>query len=94
MYAFTNGGTTWVQIENGNGNCLRAGTNNMVKIENGPCLEGDNADAWSDVLIGPNDYQSFMWGDWMLVHGNVGGYKVWHAKPVSGDWTNRASYLT
>jgi hypothetical protein len=93
VYTFTNGGITWNQIENGNGNCLRAGTNNVVKIENGPCVHSDNADSWSGETLGPKDYQSYMWGDWMLVHGNMNGYKVLHAEPVSGDWTNWGALL-
>ena len=88
VYTFTNGGIAWDQVQNGNGNCLRAGTGNIVKIENGPCVQGDNADSWSSVPVGPKDLQSYMWGDWGLVHGTVNGYKVWHAEPVSGDWTN------
>jgi hypothetical protein len=74
------------QIQNGNGNCLRAGTGNVVKIENGPCAFSDPADWW----IGPpgNLLESEQYpADYMLVHGNVSGFNVWHANPVSGDWT-------
>jgi hypothetical protein len=76
------------QFENGNGNCLRAGTNNVVKIENGPCVANDPADSWYAPSAGSFRVRSLLYGDDMLVHGHVNGYKVWHAIPVSGDWYN------
>ena len=78
------------QFENGNGNCLRAGTNNVVKIENGPCAANDPADSWYAPSAGSFRVLSALYGDDMLVHGHVNGYKVWHATPVSGDWDNWA----
>jgi hypothetical protein len=74
------------QFEDGNGNCLRAGTNNVVKIENGGCASNDNADWW--VGAGSGRLQSYLYGDLMLTHGEVSGYKLWHAARISGDWTD------
>jgi hypothetical protein len=84
--ARTSGGE-W-QDENGSGNCLRAGDNNVVKIENGPCLATNLADWWYAPGNYPYRQESSRYSDDMLVHGTVNGYKVWHAKPVSGDWSN------
>ncbi len=78
------------QIEDGSGNCLRAGDNNVVKMENGGCVATNDADWW----FSPGDAQyrleSYAYSDFMLVHGTVNGYNVWHAIPVSGDWYNWA----
>ena len=81
------------QFENGNGNCLRAGTNNIVKIENGSCVSSDSADWWvSNDGAGSNRWVSEYYGGPMLTHGDVNWYKVWHANPVSGDWTQWTLY--
>jgi hypothetical protein len=80
------GGLAVYQFVNGNGNCLRAGTNNVVKIENGGCASNDSADWW--VGTGSGRLQSYLYGDLMLTHGERSGYKVWHAARMSGDWTD------
>ena len=80
------GGLAVYQFVNGNGNCLRAGTNNVVKIENGGCASNDSADWW--VGAGSGRLESYLYGDLMLTHGDVSGWKVWHAAPGSGDWTD------
>jgi hypothetical protein len=36
----------WHMWQNGNGNCLRLGTDGVVKIENGPCSLTDLSDRW------------------------------------------------
>jgi hypothetical protein len=76
------------QVENGSGNCLRAGDHNVVKIENGGCLATNNADWWFSPGDAPARIESYAYSDFMLVHGHVNGWNVWHANPVSGDWYN------
>jgi hypothetical protein len=83
--ARTKNNDTWYQFEDGNGHCLRAGTNNVVKIENGPCALGDNADWW--ILESGGQLQSAGYGNDMLTHGDETGYNVWHMGFMSGDWT-------
>ena len=70
------------QFENGSGNCLRAGTGGVVKIENGSCGNGD-ADWWEDA---GTEIVSVLYGSPMLTHGAVSGYNVWWGAPQSGDW--------
>jgi hypothetical protein len=77
-----------VEFENASGNCLRAGTGNIVKIENGPCVASDQADSWFAPATEVFRTRSELYLDDMLVHGHVNGYKVWHATPGSGDWYN------
>lgn len=86
----TCGGIVCIQLDNGSGNCLRAGTNHVVKIENGSCVAGDDADWWQEVSGG--GLQSWQYGDEMLTHGSEDGFKVLHAAPGAGDWTNWSSY--
>lgn len=81
-------GDRLVQFENGSGNCLRAADNNVVKIKNGGCSATSDADWWFDPGDAPYRLESLFYSDFMLVHGTVNGYKVWHANPVSGDWYN------
>lgn len=76
------------QLENGNDNCLRAGTGNVVKIENGPCADTDTADWWYAPANQPYRLRNENYQDDMLVHGHVNGWNVWHATPISGDWYN------
>jgi hypothetical protein len=76
------------QFQNGNGNCLRAGTNNVVKIENGPCVASDPADSWYAPPGQTYRLASQLYRDDMTVHGPVNGYNVWHINPGSGDWYN------
>lgn len=79
------------RVENGNGNCLRENNSNQVVIANGGCVASDLDGEWG----WPDPYYIYngVWQNYqdqtddMLVHGNVNGYKVWAAKPVSGDWT-------
>jgi hypothetical protein len=80
------GGTPYscYQYQDASGNCLRAGTNYVVKIENGGCAPSDHADWWA--ATGDYRYKSLEYDDSMLTHGNVGGYNVWHATPQSADW--------
>lgn len=78
-----------LQFQNASGNCLRAGTNHVVKIENGPCQAQDAADSWVQASGG---LKSFLYNDFMLVHNDVSGFNVWHAAPVSGDWTKWAGF--
>ena len=76
------------EFQNGNGNCLRAGTNNVVKIENGPCVASDPADSWYAPPGQTYRLASQLYKDDMTVHGHVNGYNVWHINPGSGDWFN------
>jgi len=78
------------QIENGSGNCLRAGTNNIVKIENGGCVGTNLGDWWFAPAGEPYRIRSLAYSDDMLVHGHVNGFNVWHETPQSGDWYNWA----
>lgn len=77
-----------VQFQDGNGNCLRAGTGNVVKIENGSCVTSDPADWWYAPANQVYRLVSLAYNDDILVHGHMNGYYVWHAEPVSGDWYN------
>jgi len=76
------------QYENASGNCLRAGTGNIVKIENGGCSATDQADTWYAPVGMTFRVRSELYTDDMLVHGVANGNSVWHATPVSGDWYN------
>ncbi len=83
----TSGSYVFYEWEDGNGNCLREGTHNIVKIESGSCAAlGDNTDTWelyaSHVVI--NDY----YGDSMLVRGEPrDGFKVFAYSGTSkGDF--------
>lgn len=71
---------------NGNGNCLRAGTGNVVKIENGGCNTLDGADMWEGQSNG--QLKSEDYGNHMLTRGEASGDNVFHENIVSGDWTN------
>jgi hypothetical protein len=77
-----------IQLENGSGNCLRAGDNFVVKIENGGCLQGNDADWWYNLVRTPCEIRSWRYTDEMLVHGAVNGWNVWHADSQDGDWFN------
>jgi hypothetical protein len=77
-----------IQLENGSGNCLRAGDNFVVKIENGGCLTGNDADWWYNIGRAPCEVLSWRYNDEMLVHGTVNGWNVWHADSQAGDWFN------
>ena len=80
------GATMW-QFENGNGNCLRAGTGNVVKIENGSCASTDGADWWIETNGPGGPMVSMFYRDKMLVHGTPhNGQNVWHDTTRSGDW--------
>ena len=82
----TSNGYFFYQWQNGNGNCLREGTNNIVKIENGHCSASDNTDWW-EFYQGAyviNDY----YGHLMLVRGQPRtGFNVFAYSATSpGDW--------
>ncbi len=77
-----------IQLENGSGNCLRAGDNFVVKIENGGCLTGNDADWWYNIGRAPCEVLSWRYNDETLVHGTVNGWNVWHADSQAGDWFN------
>lgn len=84
--SFTPDGTSYpcAEMEDAAGNCIRAGTNNVVKLGNGACLTGDDTDWW--VATGGNYLKSLQYDNTMFTHGNGRNYNVWHATPVSGDW--------
>lgn len=71
-------------IEDGNGNCLRAGDSDIVKIENGPCVSSDGADLWT---FSANNLYNALYGNFMLTHGQGSGDNVFHMTFQSGDWT-------
>ena len=81
----TENNPTGYQFQDGNGHCLRAGDNSVVKIENGPCVIGDPSDWWRPAKN--HGLTSASFGDSMLVHGDISGFNVWHTTPISGDWT-------
>jgi hypothetical protein len=76
--------------QNGNGNCLREGENFVVKIANGPCLNGDDSDWWelnSHYLM--NQFPYTPTGiTYMLVRGQPGtGHLVFAYESIAvGDW--------
>jgi hypothetical protein len=72
------------QFENGLGNCLRAGTGNVVKIEDGGCAAGDSADWWT--ATSANRLKSDQYGDYMKTVGQTSGNNVWHDSVNKGDW--------
>jgi hypothetical protein len=71
------------QFDNGNGNCLRAGSNGVVKIENGSCSASDSTDWW---VADGNYLVNYGYGEYMLTHGNASGDNVWWGADQSGDW--------
>jgi hypothetical protein len=79
-------GITYYQWQNGNGNCLREGTNQQVKLENGGCVSTDDTDWWralSENVVG--NKSTF---DLMLVRGTpaTGDYVFAYASIPAGDW--------
>jgi hypothetical protein len=93
QYIDNNGTGDVYNFENANGNCLRENNSNEVVIANGRCLASDIDARWVWPQIGgpggsyTDAFQNDQYPtDDMLVHGNMNGYKVWAAKPVSGDW--------
>jgi hypothetical protein len=65
-------------------NCLREGTSEVVKIENGGCSSDDNGAWWEDYK---NELVTQNIDDAMLTRGDVSGYKVFaFASIASGDW--------
>jgi hypothetical protein len=66
----------WHMRQDGNGNCLREGTNNVVKIENGPCSITDYSDRWFHAQGSTtwyNDASSYV----LYTKGDVTGDYVW-----------------
>jgi hypothetical protein len=63
------------QYQDGNGNCLREGTGDVVKIENGGCSSGDDTAKW-DISNGNGNY---------LVNYYYNGYMLTRGTPASGD---------
>jgi hypothetical protein len=63
--------------QNGNGNCLREGTNGVVKIENGPCNTSDATDFWGHGVGSTTWYNDFYKDNIMYTNGHVTGDKVW-----------------
>ena len=87
----TSGGYTFDQWQNGNGNCLREGENFVVKIANGPCLNGDDSDWWelnSHYLMNQYPYYTPTGISYMLVRGQPGtGHLVFAYENIAvGDW--------
>jgi hypothetical protein len=83
-------GTDWYQIQDGNGNCLREGTNNVVKLENSSCNANDQTDWWYIYGNNPpieNLRNSYYSGDYMGVYGTNGGRPVWAHPKASGFYT-------
>jgi hypothetical protein len=79
------GTVLYFQWQDGNGNCLREGISNDVKIENGPCASGDNTDWWAqDTATGlSNVYYAGI----MQTRGDSNGYNVFAFMTIpSGDW--------
>lgn len=75
-----------IQWENAAGNCLRAGDNNVVKLENGPCDPNGPNDWWVPDPNNPHILFSVGRGERMLTHGAVSGFNVWWGPFQSGDW--------
>lgn len=62
--------------QNGNGNCLREGTNGVVKIENGPCNTSDGADFWYHTQGSTTWYNDFYADNIMYAAGAGNGALV------------------
>ena len=73
--------------QDGNGNCLRAGTGNVVKMENGPCNISDLTDNWSHSQ-GSNMWQNVYYGGVMYTKGDTNGDYVWGGAPPLGGYSN------
>jgi hypothetical protein len=90
QYIDTGGDGAIFNVENGNGNCLRENNSHEVVIANGGCLSSDLDGRWNWYQIGVNYtgiWQNELYASqFMLVHGDVNGYKVWAVSPSSGDW--------
>jgi hypothetical protein len=73
--------------QDGNGNCLREGTDDIVKIENGPCNAGDLQDLWQHSQ-GSTTWYSRWSGQTMYVNSDANGDYVQTAVfPPSGSWS-------
>ena len=84
-------GDYYLQWEDGNGNCLREGTGNVVKIENGSCSNGDKTAWWFALGIFATEYghvENQGYGQFMLTRGApTSGNKVFAYSSISsGDW--------
>lgn len=78
---------TAYQFDNASGNCLRAGNNGVVKIENGTCSNGDPTDWW---LFGSNYMNNAAFAasfdGYMYTNGKASGDNVWWGTIKSGRW--------
>lgn len=72
--------------QDGNGNCLREGTSNDVKLENGGCNSGDDTDLWIETNLnnGYTTYQNDAYGDYMGTFGTNNDRPVWAEAKHSG----------
>lgn len=88
-------GNTDYQWENANGNCLREGSGNVVKLQNGGCVNGTADNWWAKggaFVSWTLGVRNFAGSDYMLTHGAVSGWNVWAiSSPGNGDdwrWDN------
>jgi hypothetical protein len=79
-------GITYYQWQNGNGNCLREGTNSQVKLEHGGCVSTDDTDWWH--LISGTSVENESTFDFMQIHGRpaTGDGVFAQATIPAGDW--------
>lgn len=82
----SNGYHAW---QDGNGNCLREGTDGIVKIENGPCDINDYTDVWFRYSYsGNNTWYNYSTQDIMYTNNNVSGAYVFAAASLpTGSWS-------
>jgi hypothetical protein len=76
------------EFKNGNGNCLRAGSDTTVKIEDGACDPNDGQDRWYEGTP-TSSLVNFTIENFMGTKGWGLGYKVWTTSDTGdGWWTN------
>ena len=70
--------------QNGNGNCLREGSDGTVKIANGPCVGSDQSATWGRT---GDTYWNELYQGYMFTYGTQNGDKVRATvDPPSGAW--------
>lgn len=87
VYEVGSGDNINIEWQDGNGNCLREGTQNDVKIENGSCAAPDpypNTDTWD--LSDYHTVVNLYYLDIMLVHKAADGFNVYaYPSTMTGD---------
>jgi hypothetical protein len=73
--------------QDGNGNCLREGAGNVVKMENGPCNISDYTDNWTHSQ-GSNMWHNVYYGGEMYTKGDANGDYVFGGAPPLGGYAN------